>query len=266
MKNMQVDFAVIGGTGVYNPKMLSNLKEVSLETSYGTVGIKIGKLDGKDVAFLARHGAKHSVPPHKINYRANIMALKKMGVKKVIATAAVGSLNEEMAPGQLVLIDQFIDFTKGRIQTFYEGEEKGVLHVDMTAPYCSQLRKVILESCFPDIKLHSKGTYVCTEGPRFETPAEIKMFKMWGGDLVGMTSVPEVVLARELSMCYATIAMVTNYAAGISPNPLTHQEVVETMAQNTQNLQKIIMKTLENLDTKQQCLCPAANGEAGNFA
>jgi len=262
---MKAEFAVIGGTGVYNPCMLTDLQELIIDTQYGAVPLKIGILEDKKVVFLARHGFKHSVPPHQINYRANIMALKKMGVRKIIATAAVGSLNEKMAPGQLVVLDQFIDFTKSRIQTFYEGGDKGVLHVDMTHPYCMELAHAIINVCPSTIYLHQKGTYICTEGPRFETPAEIKIFKMWGGDLVGMTSVPEVVLARELGMCYGTIAMVTNYAAGISALPLTHKEVVETMAQNTHNLQTLIMKILANLDTKQHCLCPGANREVGNL-
>jgi len=263
---MKVNFAVIGGTGVYNPKMLSHIEELVIETTYGDVLIKIGKLGEKRVAFLARHGSKHSVPPHVVSYRANILALKKLGVKKIIATAAVGSINKSMAPGDFILVDQFIDFTKGRIQTFYEGGEQGVLHVDMTEPYCKKLCKVIADNCPSEINLYKSGTYVCTEGPRFETPAEIKMFAGWGGDLVGMTGVPEVVLARELGMCYASIAMVTNYAAGISQNPLTHQEVIETMAQNKNNLQKLIMNTLAVIDDKQECLCPLANREAGNLA
>ncbi|KJS18932.1 MAG: 5'-methylthioadenosine phosphorylase [Clostridiaceae bacterium BRH_c20a] len=262
---MQAEFAVIGGTGVYNPRMLTDIQELTVDTQYGAVPLKIGKLENKKVAFLARHGSKHSVPPHQINYRANIMALKKIGVKKIIATAAVGSLNEKMAPGQLVVLDQFIDFTKSRVQTFYEGSDKGVLHVDMTNPYCPELAQKIIDICPPSIYLHQKGTYVCTEGPRFETPAEIKMFKMWGCDLVGMTSVPEVVLARELGMCYGSIAMITNYAAGISALPLTHREVVETMSLNTHNLQALIMEVLSKLNSTQQCFCSGANLEAGNL-
>ncbi|MFZ5943772.1 MAG: S-methyl-5'-thioadenosine phosphorylase [Bacillota bacterium] len=262
---MKIDFAVIGGTGVYNPHLLTSIEDYGVKTPYGDVNLKIGQLGQKPVAFLARHGVKHSVPPHKINYRANIMALKKLGVKKIIATAAVGSLNKIMAPGHLVLLNQFIDFTKGRVQTFYEGDENGVLHIDMTNPYCTHLQQEIERVCPLDITLHKNGCYVCTEGPRFETPAEINMFKQWGGDLVGMTSVPEVVLARELGMCYAGIAMVTNYAAGISEHPLTHKEVVETMVQNTSNLQRLIMNTLEKIGHEQVCLCPLADEEAGNL-
>lgn len=262
---MQADFAVIGGTGVYNPQMLTDLKESNLETPFGSVPVKLGKFKQKEVAFIARHGSKHTVPPHLINYRANIMALKKMGVKKIIAIQAVGSLDEKIKPGHLVVLDQFIDFTKNRKQTFYEGGEKGVLHVDMTHPYCPDMAKVIIDQCPSTITIHPQGTYICTEGPRFETPAEIRMFKIWGGQVVGMTSVPEVVLARELGICYAGIAMVTNFAAGISKEPLTHQEIIDTMAQNTCNLQELIMIVLDKLDSSQQCLCPSAAMEAGNF-
>lgn len=262
---MKADLAVIGGTGVYDPQMLKNITQWTVDTPFGTVPVFTGVLADRKVAFIARHGSNHSVPPHLINYRANIMALKTMGVKKIIATSAVGSLDENIKPGHLVVLDQFIDFTKGRVQTFYEGGEKGVLHVDMTNPYCPHLAEEIIKSCPADTVLHQRGTYVCTEGPRFETPAEIRMFKMWGGQLVGMTSVPEVVLARELGMCYASIALVTNFAAGISPEPLTHQEVVQTMAQNTVKLQQLIMKVLQNVDLRQDCSCPGANKEAGTL-
>lgn len=265
MKIMQADLAIIGGTGVYDPQMLSNIKRFSIETIFGPVPVVLGELGNKKIAFIARHGTKHAIPPHLINYRANIMALKNLGVKKIIATSAVGSLEENMKPGHFVALDQFIDFTKGRVQTFYDGGDKGVLHIDMTQPYCPNLIQAILEACPSKVKLHEKGTYICTDGPRFETPAEIKMFKKWGAQVVGMTSVPEVVLARELGMCYASIAMVTNFAAGISKNPLTHQEVVETMAQNVHNLQELIMKVIANLDSKQTCLCLGANSEAGTL-
>ncbi|SMB93657.1 methylthioadenosine phosphorylase [Desulfonispora thiosulfatigenes DSM 11270] len=262
---MKIDFAVIGGTGVYNPKMLTNLKIVDEDTPYGKVSITIGEVFSKKVAFLARHGQGHSVPPHLINYRANIYALKNLGVKKIIATAAVGSLREDLRPGDFVLLDQFIDFTKNREQTFYEGGEKGVLHLDMTNPYCPETRNLIAQVCPKDITLHPKGNYICTEGPRFETPAEIKMFSLWNADVVGMTSVPEVVLAKELGMCYASIAMVTNFAAGISQNELTHAEVTETMAQNKEKLQDLLMVVLENIAEKQNCVCPLATKELGNL-
>lgn len=262
---MTAKIGIIGGTGVYDPKMLNNIKEETVSTEYGEVVVKIGTYMDQEVAFLARHGAGHTVAPHKINYRANIMALKILGVEKVIATAAVGSLNLDLKPGDFVLVDQFIDFTKNRVQTFFEGEE-GVVHVDFTEPYCPEVRKLLKTSAESiGLLTHPEGVYVCTEGPRFETPAEITMYKKWGADVVGMTSVPEVVLAREAELCYATVAMVTNFAAGISPSALTHAEVVEIMAENNENLKALIMKAIELNTKERKCDCKGALQELGKF-
>lgn len=259
---MTVSYAIIGGTGVYDPKILSDIREESISTRYGDITVKIGTYAGNEVAFLPRHGEKHSVPPHLINYRANIWGLKELGVKKIIATAAVGSLNKDMAPGDFVLVDQFLDFTHGRIQTFFEGGEFGVVHTDLTEPYCLELRGLLARSAQETgLSVHCGGTYVCTQGPRFETAGEIKMFAKLGGDLVGMTTVPEVVLAREAGICYATVAMVTNFAAGISPNKLTHQEVLDVMKQNGENLRRLIMQTVANLEEERCCDCGQISGE-----
>lgn len=261
-----VKIGFIGGTGVYDPALLSNVSEETVGTSYGTVKVKIGEYKGINVAFLARHGENHAVPPHKINYRANITAMKKIGVERLLATGAVGSLNLEMRPGEFVLVDQFLDFTKNRIQTFFEDSESGVVHVDMTDPYCLEFRKIVANAARSlDLSVKTKGTYVCTEGPRFETPAEIKMYSALGGDLVGMTSVPEVVLAREAEICYTTIAMVTNFGAGISPTPLTHAEVIEAMRINNENLKRLVMRTIEILPQERHCQCQNALEELGSL-
>lgn len=259
--------AIIGGTGVYDPQMLDNVKEMEVETPYGSVKFKTGDYNGCPVAFLARHGGNHSIPPHMINYRANIWALKKIGVQKIIATTAVGSLNPNMKPGDFVLVNQFLDFTKSRVTTFYEGGDRGVAHLDVTNPYCPALREVIKNAAQKSgISVHNGGVYVCTEGPRFETPAEIKMFAMLGGDLVGMTNVPEVNLANEAEMCYSTVSMVTNFAAGISEQALTHTEVLETMAANSSNFKKLIMATIEHLNTdNSDCACKNRMYESGGF-
>lgn len=258
--------AIIGGTGVYDPKMLCEIREEVINTKYGPVTLKIGTYEKKEVAFLARHGENHAVPPHRVNYRANILALKELGVEKIIATAATGSLNLEMRPGDFVLVDQFIDFTKNRPQTFYEDGEQGVVHIDMTTPYCKEVREVLTKAGQAlDIRIYHKGTYVCTEGPRFETPAEIKMYSHLGGDLVGMTSVPEVVLAREAEMCYATVATVTNFAAGISPTPLTHAEVLEAMNKTNETLKKLIMHSIAIMSGERKCNCKTALGELGSL-
>jgi len=252
----KAELAVIGGTGVYRAEMLKNIQEVEVETSYGKVNLLLGTCEDRQVAFLTRHGKGHTVPPHLINYRANILALKELGVKKVIATAAVGSLNEEMAPHDFVLLDQFLDFTKVRQNTFFEGGVQGVAHVDVTDPYCPGIRGFVFEKAKElGIKVHQGGCYVCTEGPRYETPAEIKMFKQFGGDVVGMTSVPEVVLAREAGICYATLCMVTNFAAGISPQALTHEEVLIVMKEMSEDISRLIMVTLAEMPVEMECGC-----------
>ncbi|MCG0237835.1 MAG: S-methyl-5'-thioadenosine phosphorylase [Firmicutes bacterium] len=252
-----VRYAIIGGTGVYDPRILTDLRRERVETPWGAIEVQIGTYKGREVAFLPRHGADHSVPPHRINYRANIWGLKKLGVERVLATTAVGSLNLEMKPGDFVFIDQFMDFTKGgRPLTFFEGGPDGVVHTDVTEPYCPELRKTLIQAAEElGLRHHTRGTYVCTEGPRFETAAEIRAFRTLGGDLVGMTNVPEAVLAREAGLCYAVISMVTNYAAGISPQPLTHEEVLEVMAANAEKLKSLAMRCLEQIPETRGCSC-----------
>lgn len=256
MAQKKIRLAIIGGTGVYDPRILDNPREEIITTPYGDAKVRIGTYQGEEVAFLARHGTNHSVPPHLINYQANIMALRMLGVERCIATTAVGSVNRNMKPGDFVIIDQFLDFTKGRAATFFEGGEAGVVHTDFTEPYCPECRAILMEATREiGISAHDGGTYVCTEGPRFETPAEIRMFNTLGGDLVGMTNVPEVVLAREAGICYATVSMVTNFAAGISPTNLTHEEVLEVMAANSENLRRLVMATLTKLPAERHCHC-----------
>lgn len=251
--------AVIGGTGVYDPEIFSDKREEEIVTPYGTASVTVGRYGGKEVAFLPRHGAGHTVPPHLINYRANIWALKMLGVKSVLATSAVGSLNPEMNPGELVSLDQFLDFTKSRAVTYFEGGPAGVVHVDYTDPYCPGLRELISQAARAQkIKVHDRGCYVCTEGPRYETPAEIRAYRTLGGDLVGMTSVPEVVLAREAEMCYAGLALVTNWAAGLAGTKLTHQEVVALMEANLARLRALLAGIIELIDEERECGCHTA--------
>ncbi|MHB8156014.1 MAG: S-methyl-5'-thioadenosine phosphorylase, partial [Desulfocucumaceae bacterium] len=239
--------------GVYDPEILTGIREETIATPYGAVKAMIGSYRGREIAFMARHGTDHSTPPHMVNYRGNIMALKDLGVKSIFATAAVGSLSPDMSPGQFVFVDQFLDFTRGRPSTFVE---RGVVHLDMTEPYCPRLRNLLTGAAQKlSLEYHRAGNYVCSEGPRFETSAEVRMLRQLGGDLVGMTSVPEVVLAREAEMCYSTIAMVTNFAAGISPNKLTHQEVLDVMAENAANLRKLIMQAITDLAAEADCTC-----------
>jgi 5'-methylthioadenosine phosphorylase len=253
---MSIGLAIIGGTGVYDPKMLDNLSDFIVETRYGTALLAKGTYKGTEVAFLARHGTKHGTPPHKVNYRANIAALVKLGVKRVIATAAVGSLNETMPPGAMVLLSQFLDFTKCREGTFFDGGDAGVVHTDFTEPYCPSLNQMLVKAAKTEgLELLNGGCYVCAEGPRFETPAEIRAFKTLGGDLVGMTNVPEVVLAREAGLCYSTVALSTNFAAGISPTVLTHHEVLDVMAANVEKVRNLLARVIEMPEELFDCSC-----------
>ena len=251
----EATYGIIGGTGVYDPALLDNPQQVTIHTSYGDAMATIGEYMGKTVAFMPRHGYGHSIPPHKINYRANIAALKQLGVRQVLATAAVGSLQIEYAPGALVLIDDFLDFTKSRPTTFFE--DFPVVHCDMSDPYCGRLRQGIARAAKrAGVSIVNGGVYVTAEGPRFETPAEIRFYQSIGAAVVGMTSVPEVVLAKEAQICYATVCMVTNYAAGLSRSPLTHEEVVETMANNVHLLRRLFFEFIHNDDQTIDCRCP----------
>ncbi|RNC63131.1 MAG: S-methyl-5'-thioinosine phosphorylase [Candidatus Dichloromethanomonas elyunquensis] len=260
-----MDFALIGGTGM-DHLSLDRKKDITVDTPYGAVSLQTGEISGVEMVFLRRHGSGHTVPPHRINYRGNIWALKKLGVRKILATGAVGSIYPDYRIGDIVLVDQFLDFTKNRPQTFFDGGERGVLHVDVSEPYCPDLRKTILFGAQSiGVEVKTAGVYVCTEGPRFETPAEIKMYSILGGHLVGMTGVPEVVLARELGICYAAVALVTNEAAGISKQPLTHAEVTATMNMLGITAAKLINSTCRHLTKEQYCYCLTGGTEAGLF-
>lgn len=240
---------IIGGSGVYEiTKKADSCTNELVKTDYGDVEVSILDICSKKVAFIPRHASGHSIPPHKINYRANIDALKNVGVTKIIATNSVGSMNEEMPPGSFVIPDDFLDFSQDRVKTFYEDK---VVHIDVTEPYCPSLRDILDKS--GDVILG--GTYVCTEGPRFETPAEIKMFKMLGGDLVGMTGVPEVTLAREREICYNSICIVSNFASGISEDELTIDEVFEMVAKMEDDLLELIYNFIKNVDDGTDCMC-----------
>lgn len=240
---------IIGGSGVYEiTQNADSCNKKVVETYYGEVEVSILEMFSKEVAFIPRHAKSHSIPPHRINFRANIDALKKVGVNQIIATNSVGSMNENMPPGSFVIPDDFLDFSQKRDKTFFENK---VVHIDVTEPYCPTLRDVLAQS--GDVILG--GTYVCTEGPRFETPAEIRMFKMLGGDVIGMTGLPEVTLAREREICYNSICIVSNFAAGISESELTIDEVFEIMAQKKGDLLELIYNAIKNADDSKDCSC-----------
>ncbi|MCR8433495.1 MAG: S-methyl-5'-thioadenosine phosphorylase [Candidatus Korarchaeota archaeon] len=248
---------IIGGSGFYKLVGIEGPQKVHIDTPFGEVIATRGYLSNKEVIFIPRHGEDHTIPPHKINYHANAYAMYKLQVEKVIATSAVGSMRKDLKPGDFVLPDQIIDFTKSRRYTFFDGDfaiqlksgelRAGVYHVDATEPYCRELRKIIYQvGKEMGLKIHFGGTYVCTEGPRFETPAEIKFFRKIGGDIVGMTNSPEVFLFKELNICYALICVVTNYAAGMQKK-VSHEEVLEIFKRRSEVLADLIRRVVAKL-------------------
>lgn len=245
--------AIIGGTGVYDAGFESQKKTV--QTKYGDVDLDIMNINGEEIVFLARHGKAHSLPPHLINYRANIMALKNIGVNYIYATAAVGSCNRNYGPGDVVLIKDFIDFTRLRPGTFFEGGDEPVKHVDMSDPYCKNMRKVFdHKSKELGLEIKGHGVYGCTEGPRFETSHEIKMYKSLGADIIGMTNVPEVVLAKELGICYCAVGIISNWCTGISGEFTVH-DIQDALEGNKEKVTDIFINIfLEGLDQK-NCNC-----------
>ncbi|MFO7872641.1 MAG: S-methyl-5'-thioadenosine phosphorylase [Candidatus Undinarchaeales archaeon] len=253
---VKAKIGIIGGTGVYDSEMLKNPEEIEMKTPYGepSDNITVGNFKGKGVAFLPRHGKEHTIPPHKINGRANIYALKELGVERIFAPQAVGSLREEMKPGDIVFPDQFINRTWERLETFYD--EGQVCHISMADPFCIELRDILIENTKDkDFDFHSGGTYVCIQGPRFSTRAESNMYRQWGADIIGMTLVPEVVLAREAEICYSSIATITDYDCW-KETAVSLDEVVNTMKKNQEKV-KDILKTIipEIPEERGNCEC-----------
>ncbi|OGW31842.1 MAG: methylthioadenosine phosphorylase [Nitrospirae bacterium GWF2_44_13] len=236
---------IIGGSGMDDPRLMKNKKEKKVKTPYGSPSsaLTVGKIEGVDTFILARHGKGHSIYPTGVNFRANIYALKKEGCTHILATTAVGSLRENIKPGDLVFVDQFIDHTKHRALTFHD--EK-VIHTPMAEPFCKELRALLVKSA-RELKLrhHSKGTVITIEGPRFSTKAESHMFRGWGADVINMSTVPEVILARELGICYQSIAMSTDYDCWKEgEEPVTWEMIVAIMNKNSENVKKLLAKTI----------------------
>jgi 5'-methylthioadenosine phosphorylase len=252
-----VGIGIIGGTGIYDLKALKNPETIGVETDYGKVILRTGEFGGKRTAFMARHGQTHSIAPGNINFRANIAALRKIGVKQVFATACSGSMNPEYRIGDFVLLEQFLDFTKNRVASFFVDEKADRIgHIDNTNPYCAHLGSYIEKSATQrGIEVKNGATYCCTEGPRFETAAEIEMFRMLKGDLIGQTNYPEVVLAREAEMCYCAIGIISNMAAGMSASPITAEEVKEVMKDNFSSIQELIEGAVQLLPPERDCEC-----------
>ena len=226
MTNAQV--AIIGGSGLANLKNLEIVRDEVVCTPYGEPSgpMVFGRLRGKNVVFLPRHGPHHTIPPHQINYRANIWALKSVGVERIVAVAAVGGIADNLQARDLVFPDQIIDYTYGRAHTFFDGADKKVTHVDFSYPYCPDLRRQLVDAArSTSIAAVENGTYGATQGPRFETAAEIRRMQRDGADIVGMTGMPEAALARELDMRYATVAVVVNRAAGKEESTISLKEI-----------------------------------------
>jgi len=255
---MQAEIGIIGGTGLYDPELLKNVKEVTMDTPYGAPSdaITIGELEGSHVAFLPRHGKKHTITPTDVNSRANIFALKKLGVQRILAPSAVGSLKENYQPGDVVFVDQFIDRTTKREQSFYTGNK--VCHISVAEPMCPEMRQMLI-AIGKDIgvRAHDTGMYVCIEGPRFSTKAESKLFRSWGADIIGMTLVPECVLAREAELCYASVATVTDYDVW-KDHPVCADEVVATMKASVEKVKRIILEAVARLPKERGCECKDA--------
>jgi 5'-methylthioadenosine phosphorylase len=254
----RAEIAVIGGTGFY--KFLDNASEVKVDTPYGAPSdlISIGTVAGRKVAFLPRHGRNHQFPPHMVNYRANIWALKELGVTRVIGPCAAGSLQPEAKPGDFVICDQFVDRTTGRKDTFYDGPR--AVHMSSADPYCREMRRIAIESAESlGLQFHPEGPMVIIQGPRFSTKAESRWFSGMGWKVINMTGYPEVILAKELGMCYLNVSLITDYDAGLEGRedvtPVTQDEVVKVFIEHNEKLKTLIGKIIERLPQERSCDC-----------
>lgn len=245
--------AIIGGSGLEDPKFFQKIEEVDIETPFGkpSSAITIADFNGVKAAFLSRHGKNHEFPPHKVPQRANIWALKEMGIERIVAVSAVGSLKQDYKPGDIVVSDQFIDFTKKRDYTFFDEE---ACHVSLADPFCPELRNLFInEARSLGIPHHETGTYWCIEGPRFSTRAESKFFRNFA-DIIGMTLSPEVVLAKESEICYVNLAMATDYDVW-AEHPVNTGEVVKMMQENTEKIKDLLIGAVPKIAASRACLC-----------
>jgi 5''-deoxy-5''-methylthioadenosine phosphorylase len=251
--------AIIGGSAVGN--LLNKYKSILIHTPYGETSspIEVGEIGGVEVAVLYRHGKPHKIPPHKINNRANIFALNQLGIERVISISAVGSLDPELPPGTVVIPDQFFDFTKGRIYTFYDGPK--VVHISMADPFCPELSEIAYtEGKKMGINIKKGSTYVCIEGPRFSTRAESRFFRQIG-NIIGMTLVPEINLAREMGMCYMTLATVTDFDVW-ADKPVSASEVTKVMKENEEKVMRLLENLLPKIPENRGCSCKRSLEEA----
>ncbi len=247
---------IIGGSGLYKIEGIEIIDEIEIKTPFGNPSDKLiyAKYNQFEIYFLPRHSREHSIPPHKVNYKANIYAFKMLNIERIISVSAVGGITKK--PNEIIITSDFIDFSKRTI-TYYDGPK--VIHIDLTQPFCPILRECLIKSAKNlNIEVNEFGVYAQMEGPRLETPSEIKMLRILGCDVVGMTMVSEAILSRELEICYASINVVTNYAAGIKEEKLTTIEVIENMNRNLENIKKMILNSLKFIPIERNCPCSKA--------
>jgi 5'-methylthioadenosine phosphorylase len=259
-KEAVAEIGVIGGSGLYWMSGLTDTREIRVKTPFGepSDALVVGKLEGKRVAFLARHGRGHRFMPSELNFRANIYAMKLLGVQRIISVSAVGSLKEDLRPGEFLVVDQFVDRTKGRRSTFFGNGI--VAHVTFDKPTCPQLSSALADACVSAaVPVHRKGTYVCMEGPQFSTLAEANFHRANNWEVIGMTNVTEAKLAREAEICYATIAMITDYDCWHPQHDsVTVAQIVATLTQNASNAQNVVREAVKTLSSNRACKCGSA--------
>ena len=245
---------IIGGSGVNPIGNIEAARRFEQQTAFGPVAVLLGNVAGTEVAFVQRHGGDRPVPPHRINHHANIAALRALGVERCLGICAVGSLRPDLPPGRLAVLSGFLDFCRSKVWTFYDSHPRGVVHTDFTEPYCPDLRRLLATALnAPDGP--GSCVYVGVDGPRYETPSEIAMFGSLGVDVIGMTGVPEAILAREAGICYAGIAVVANLAAGLSPTPIAHEEVLRAMDSAACDVWTVIADVVGRIKPERDCAC-----------
>ncbi len=261
----RAEIGVFGGSGFY--KFFKGAQKLAVRTPYGSPSAKvtISEIHGKRVAFLPRHGVHHEFPPHRVPYRANMMAFKQLGISRVIAPNAVGSLKAGIRPGDFVFCDQLVNFATEREDTFYDGPE--TTHVGMANPYCPQMRELGIEAAQKlGLKFHRAGTVVVIQGPRFSTTAESRFFSRQGWDVINMTQYPEAVLAREQELCYLNISLATDYDAGLegdpSVKPVSHEEVIKVFNSKMEGLRRLIVEVVKTIPPTRTCGCGSALANA----
>ena len=257
----RAEVGVFGGTGFY--QFLDGAEEVAVQTPYGppSARLAVGEIGGRRVAFLARHGSGHELPAHRVNYRANVWAMRRLGVRRILGPCAVGSLQPYVHPGQFVVCDQLVDRTRGRADTFFDGPL--VNSISFADPYCPELRQVAVAAAQAEgIETHERGTVVVIQGPRFSTRAESRWFSSAGWEVINMTQYPEVVLARELGMCYVGVALVTDYDAGLEGQegvePVTMDEVFRVLGENVERVQRLLLRAIPMVPEERECGCGQA--------